>query len=82
MIEKGRYGPVLCLRGRHRGRVGYYDNDEGNGAIVYFGVPFEDEYVIVPYSWLEPTDTVPLGLARWIARDPGLADLMGVSMPM
>jgi len=31
------YGPILVVKGRHKGRVGYYD-DEANGVpMVYFG---------------------------------------------
>jgi hypothetical protein len=40
MVEQGDYGPVLILRGRHKGTVGYYDDDD-DGAIVYLGAPFE-----------------------------------------
>jgi len=28
MVEQGDYGPVLILRGRYQGKVGYYDDDD------------------------------------------------------
>jgi len=32
------YGPVIVTRGQHKGRIGYYDDDDiGNKAIVYWG---------------------------------------------
>jgi hypothetical protein len=34
------YGPVLILKGPFKGRIGNYDNDEDNKAIIYFGSMF------------------------------------------
>jgi hypothetical protein len=34
------YGPVKVIKGKQKGKVGYYDDDEGGYAIVYFGEPF------------------------------------------
>ena len=34
--ENLEYGPVIVTKGRHKGRIGYYDDDEG-GCIVLFG---------------------------------------------
>jgi TIR domain len=43
-------GPVLISRGKHRGRIGYYDDDDHNGAIIYFGdFLLVDGYHIIPY---------------------------------
>ena len=54
MIEPGRYEEIVVVtRGRHRGRIGYYDDDEGDdGAIVYFGPPLLGEYHVISYSAL------------------------------
>jgi len=48
------YGVVHVLRGRHKGRLGYYDNetDDGNRGIVYFGPPLGLDYVHVWLKWL------------------------------
>lgn len=37
--KKISYGPVLVVDGRHKGRIGYYDDnrDTDNACIVYFG---------------------------------------------
>jgi hypothetical protein len=44
-----RYGPVLISGGQHRGRIGYYDDDDYKGAIIYFGDFFmADGYFIIP----------------------------------
>lgn len=31
------YGPVIVTKGKYKGKVGYYDDDEGWRAMVYFG---------------------------------------------
>lgn len=31
------YGTVLVTKGKHQGKIGYYDDDTDNRAIVYFG---------------------------------------------
>lgn len=48
------YGVVRVLRGRHKGKLGYYDNetDDGNRGIVYFGTPLGLDYVHVWLKWL------------------------------
>ena len=33
MVARGDYGPVLILRGDHKGTVGYYDDDESGRAV-------------------------------------------------
>jgi TIR domain len=48
------WGPVLINGGRHRGRVGYYDDDDHDGAIIYFGDFFiADGYYIIPHQLLQ-----------------------------
>jgi hypothetical protein len=36
-VDEGEYGPVYISAGRHRGRIGYYDDDELKSGFVYFG---------------------------------------------
>lgn len=36
--EPSDWGVVLVMDGQHKGKIGYYDDDEDNKAIVYFGV--------------------------------------------
>lgn len=33
-------GPCFIIGGRHKGRIGHYDDDEGSKAVVYFGEMF------------------------------------------
>ena len=49
------YGVVAVLKGRHKGRLGYYDNDSdmGKSAIVYLdGAPVGPDYVLIFKKWL------------------------------
>ncbi len=41
-VQEGDYGMVEVIKGKHKGKIGYYDDVADNGkAIVYFGKPFE-----------------------------------------
>ena len=40
---------MLILRGRHQGKVGYYDDDD-DGAIVYLGAPFSSDAVRLKHA--------------------------------
>jgi hypothetical protein len=71
-VREGEYGPIVVREGKHKGRVGYYD-DEGNLAIVYFGTPFESNYVLIRRSWLRKTAVTPLALEQWKREYPELA---------
>ena len=42
-----RFGAVRVLKGRHAGKIGYYDDDEGDHAVVYFGEPISSGYVLI-----------------------------------
>lgn len=47
------YGEVLIKKGPHKGRIGYYDDDEGDEAIIYFGHPYiTDKYHIIPQKYI------------------------------
>ena len=46
-----KYGAIFFTGGNHKGKLGYYDDDEDNGiALVFLGKPFQSEYVRVPYT--------------------------------
>jgi hypothetical protein len=56
-IAKEDYGPVLVTDGVHAGRIGYFDDHDEDGAIVYFGdFLMTQEYYLIPFGSLrEPT---------------------------
>src|SRR5262245_15317221 len=56
MVARGDYGPVLILRGDHKGTVGYYDDDEGGRAVGYLGEPFVSDPVVLPRGTLQKVD--------------------------
>lgn len=47
------YGIVAITAGRHKGKIGYYDDDE-LGCIVYFDRPMLDGYFVVKPSSMRP----------------------------
>jgi hypothetical protein len=74
-----QYGVVRIVRGRHRGQLGYYDDDEDGYALVYLGAPFASPLVRVRYTSLVPCDDEPFGpLDEWLLAYPGLATQLGV----
>ena len=77
-VSQGGYGPVVIIAGKHQGRVGYYDNDEGRKAVVYFGEPFNSDFVLIPLRHLRKTDVTPLELERFKRKHPELAKYVGV----
>jgi hypothetical protein len=77
MVEQGDYGPVLILRGRHQGKVGYYDDDD-DGAIVYLGAPFSSDAVRLKHSYIQKIDAKSAELEKWKRRHPWLAKQLGV----
>jgi len=48
--EDLEYGSVIVTKGRHKGRIGYYDDDEG-GCIVFFG----DIHLVNYYHKIKPS---------------------------
>ena len=50
------FGPVYIAGGRHLGKIGYYDDDEGKKAIIYFDVPFISDYTFVNRKYLRPVE--------------------------
>jgi hypothetical protein len=54
-VERTAYGIVRVMKGRHEGRLGYYDDDASRGvAIVYLdGAPaWGQAYECIYRSWL------------------------------
>lgn len=52
-VEEGDWGPVEVMRGEHKGKTGYYDDDHYSSAIVYFGTPFASEYYFIKRRYLK-----------------------------
>lgn len=48
------YGPVIIIKGVHKGRIGYYDDDEYPNCIVYWGDIYlcRDHYDLIKYNYL------------------------------
>jgi len=51
-VTVGGYGPVLVLKGEHKDKIGYYDDedDEPGYAIVYLGEPFVSDYAVIAHA--------------------------------
>ena len=78
MTSAGDYGPVLIVRGEQQGRIGYYDDDEGDRAIVYLGEPFLSDYVSLDRGDLERVTASSLHVERWKRAYPWLVKYLGV----
>ena len=80
MIRKGNYGIVVVTEGQFEGRVGYYDDDEGTDAIVYFGRPFETDYEMIKRKYLVQADPklYHLPLEKYLSDFPELCELLGI----
>jgi hypothetical protein len=76
-VEQGDYGPVRAWAGEHKGKEGYYDDDEDRMAVVYFGTPFLTGYNLVQRRWLEPIESFEK-LDNLVDQDPALAEIMGI----
>ncbi|MCX6125197.1 MAG: hypothetical protein NTV34_10710 [Proteobacteria bacterium] len=74
--EELSYGAVAVIDGEHAGKIGYYDDDEGSFAIVYFGKPFESEYHLVPREKLR--NVTSLEHEKFKREYPELCDQMGI----
>ena len=70
------WGPVYITAGRHKGRIGYYDDDDflddgkTEGAIVYFGEFFVARgYCLIPTTFISEVTTHSLMNRRQELRD-------------
>jgi hypothetical protein len=80
-VERGDYGPVRIRKGRHKGKLGYYDDDldgeeRAATAIVYLGEPFESDYILVSRKDLEKIGVKSIDLERWKRKYPWLVKLV------
>lgn len=74
------YGSVLITKGKYKGQVGYYDDDEDDGlCIVYLGVPFVSEYVCIKSSYLENTDIKHLPLEKFKKENSAACLIIGIN---
>jgi len=56
-VNEGDYGLVYINAGKHKGKVGLYDDDDESGkVIVYVDRPFIDSYTVIRLSSLIPYD--------------------------
>lgn len=62
------YGSVICNKGPHKGRIGYFDDDTYEGkecGVVYFGHPFFcSSYSLIPMEYLSNQITMDEILQR------------------
>lgn len=55
------WGPVQITKGRYKGRIGYYDDEEDSGVIVYLGHPVNGaKFVTIDPSYIAPVTTEAL----------------------
>ena len=47
MQKELEYGNVIVTGGEHEGKVGYFDNMEGDLCVVYLGVPFLESETLI-----------------------------------
>ena len=71
------YGAVIFSKGEHKGKLGYYDNDEDKDAIVYLGKPFESEFITIPHSHIR--NITSLEHERFKKENPELCKALGIS---
>ncbi len=56
-------GAVRVVKGRHAGKLGHYDDDAGDDAVVYFGQPLHSGYVLIKRDRL--VNVTSLEHERW-----------------
>ena len=81
MIDQSDFGPVRVTGGKHKGKVGYYDDDDWDldgKAIVYFGEPLKSEYALIPYRFLERHEDAALPLEKFVRENPQTAKRFGI----
>jgi hypothetical protein len=69
---------VLITRGRHKGTVVYYDDDEAGVAIVYLGAPFVAPAVRLRRYSLTKITAKSAAVEKWKRQHPWLARQLGV----
>lgn len=46
-VPRGRWGPIKVVAGPFKNRVGYLDDEDPDGIVVYLGEPLTGDYVIL-----------------------------------
>jgi hypothetical protein len=82
-VERGDYGAVRILRGPHKGKLAYYDDDLGieehpGKAVVYVGEPFESDYILLSRAYLAKVTVKSIELERWKRKYTWLAKQLGL----
>lgn len=73
------YGTVLITKGKHKGKIAYYDDDDINDlAIVYLKAPFFSAPIRVRKSSLQATTAVNLKMRKFKKENPGICELLGM----
>jgi hypothetical protein len=74
------YGLVKITGGEHSGKLGFYDNEEGDDAVVYLegSEPLSADFVVIPFRFLEPVDLSSLSVERFKREHPNLARQAGI----
>lgn len=80
-ISIGDYGAVFIGRGKHQGKIGYYDDDEAIGkgpikAVVYLGDPHNSEIVKLSYTSIGKVSSIRL--QHFINANPKLCKQLGI----
>jgi len=65
------HSAVRVVNGKYAGRIGYYDDDEGDRAVVYFGEPMRSGYVLIKRDHLADM-TSPEHERSGVDGDPAL----------
>lgn len=73
------YEGVKVIKGKHKGKIGYYDDETSDYAIVYFGEPFLSPYYYIPFENLEKSYSKEEHIA-WVNKHPEVAARMGVGV--
>ena len=60
----------------YAGKLGYYDDDEGDRAVVYFGEPIHSGYVLIRRDYL--ANVTGLEHERWKRAHPEFCRKMGI----
>jgi len=78
---RGNYGVVRITAGTHKGKLGYYDNEDERGkAIVYLEGSrlLSAEYVSIAFRNLARVEVTSLNIERFKREHPGLARAAGI----
>jgi hypothetical protein len=78
---RGNYGIVRVTAGKHKGKMGYYDNEDEQGrGIVYLegSQLLSADYVSVAFRYLERIEITSLNVERFKREHPRLAEAAGI----